>query len=51
MRIFMLQKRAAWVILEADTRSNSVKLFKKLAWLRLHDEIKLNKSTLVFRRL
>ena len=38
----MLQKRAARVILEADTRSNSVKLFKKLAWLRLHDEIKLN---------
>ena len=47
----MLQKRAARVILEADTRSNSVKLFKKLAWLRLHDEIKLNKSTLVFKRL
>ena len=47
----MLQKRAARVILEADTRSNSVKLFKKLARLRLHDEIKLNKSTLVFKRL
>ena len=41
----MLQKRAARVILEADTRSNGVKR------LRLHDEIKLNKSTLVFKRL
>ena len=47
----MLQKRAARVILEADKRSNSVKLFKKLAWLRLHDEIKLNKSTLVVNLL
>ena len=33
MRVFKLQKRAARVILEADTRSNSVKLFKKLEWL------------------
>ena len=30
MRVFKLQKRASRVILEADTRSNSVKLFKKL---------------------
>ena len=37
------------VILEADTRYNSVKLFRKLAWLR--DEAKLNKSTLVFKHL
>ena len=33
MRVFKLEKRAARVILEADTRSNSVKLFKKLEWL------------------
>ena len=30
MRVFKLQKRAARVFLEADTRSNSVKLFKEL---------------------
>ena len=48
MRVFKLQKRAARVILEADTRSNSVKLFKKLAWLPFYDEVKLNKSILVF---
>ena len=37
--------------MEADARSNSVKLLKKLAWLRFYDEVKLNKSTLVFKRL
>ena len=48
MRVFKLQNRAAR---EADTRSKSVKLFKKLACLRSCDEVKLNKSTLVFKRL
>ena len=50
-RVFKLQKRAARVILEADTRSNSVILFKKLAWVPFYDEFKLNKSTLVFKHL
>ena len=51
MKLFKLQKRAAWIILEANTRSNSVKLFKELAWLPFYDEVKLNKSILVFKRL
>ena len=51
MRVFRLQKHAARVILEAGTRSNRVKLFKKLAWLPLYDEVMLNKSTLVFKCL
>ena len=51
MRVFQLLKRASRVILEADTRSNSVKLFKKLAWLPFYDEVKLIESTLVFKRL
>ena len=38
-------------LLEADTRSNSVKIFKKLEWLPIYDEVKLNKSVLVFKRL
>ena len=38
-------------MLEVVTRSNSVKLFKKLAWLPLYDEVKLIESTLVFKRL
>ena len=51
MKLFKLQKRAAWIILEANTRSNSVKLFKELAWLPFYDEVKLNKRILVFKRL
>ena len=51
MKLFKLQKRAVWIILEANTRSNSVKLFKKLAWLHFYGEVKLNKSILVFKRL
>ena len=39
------------VILEADTRYNSVRLLRKLAWLRFCDKVKLNKSTLVFKHL
>ena len=37
--------------MEADTRSNGVKFFKKLAWLPLYDEVMWNKSILVFKRL
>jgi hypothetical protein len=36
-----LQKRAARVILDVDTRERSAKLFKGLNWLPLHDEIKI----------
>ena len=48
MRVFKLQKLAAQVISEADTRSNGMKLFKKLEWLPFYDEVNLNKSVLVF---
>ena len=51
MRVFKLQKLAARVISEANTRSNSVKLFKKLEWLPFYDKVKLNKSVLVLKRL
>ena len=50
-RILKLQKRAARVILGADTRSNSVNLFKKLGWLPFYDEAKVNKCSLVLKRL
>ena len=32
-KVFKLQKRAARVILDADTRANSVDLFGELNWL------------------
>ena len=50
-RILKLQKRGARVILGADTRSNSVNLFNKLGWLPFYDEAKLNKCSLVLKRL
>ena len=50
-RILKLQKRAAREILGADTRSNSVNLFKKLGWLPFYDEAKVNKCSLVLKRL
>ena len=40
-RVFRLQKRSARVILDADTRANSVELFKKINWLPLHLEVKV----------
>jgi len=50
-RILKLQKRAARVILGADTRSNSVNLFNKLSWLPFYDEVKVIKCSLVLKRL
>ena len=48
-----LQKRAARVILGADTRSNSVNLFNKIksGWLPFYDKAKVNKCSLVLKRL
>ena len=50
-RVLKLQNRAARVILGADTRSNSVNLFNKLEWLPFYDEVKVNKCSLVLKRL
>ena len=50
IRILRLQRRAAQVILDADTRANSVELFKQLNWLTFCDEVKLNMCTIVYKR-
>jgi len=50
-KVFRLQKRAARVILNADTRANSVDLFKELSWLPFFHEAKINKCALVHKRL
>ena len=42
-KVLKLQKHAAHVILNADTRDNSVKLFSRLGWLPFYDEAKINK--------
>ena len=49
--MFRLQKRAARVILGADTKANSVKLFKQLGWVPFYHEAKINKSILVYKRI
>ena len=50
-RVFRLQKRAARVILQVDTRSRTVDNFKKLGWIPFYDEVKINKCILVFKKL
>ena len=50
-KMFRLQKRAARVILGADTKANSVKLFKQLGWVPFYHEAKINKSILVYKRI
>ena len=49
--MFRLQKRAARVILGADTKANSVKLFKQLGWVAFYHETRINKSVLVYKRI
>ena len=49
-KILRLQKRAARIILDVGTRTNSVSLFKQLNWLAFHDEVKLNKCVLAYKR-
>ena len=50
-RVSKLQKRAAWVILDADVRERSEMLFRRLDWLPLKDELNLQKTSLIFRRI
>ena len=50
-RVFRLQKRAARVILGADTKANSVKFFKQLGWVPFYHEARINKSVLVYKRI
>lgn len=50
MKALKLQKRTAHVIL-ADTRADSVKLFKKLNLLPFYDSVKIIQWTTLFKRL
>ena len=49
IKVLKLQKRAVRVILNVDTRDNSVELFTKLRWLPFYDEVKIIKCLHVFR--
>ena len=50
-KVFKLQKRAARVILGADTKANSVQLFRKLDWVPFFHEAKVNRLLMVYKRL
>ena len=50
-KVFRLQKRAARVILGADTKANSVKLFKQLGWVPFYHEARISKLILVYKRI
>ena len=50
-RVFCLQWRSAHVILDADTRANSVELLMKLNLLPLHLEVKVNICIQVHKRI
>ena len=50
-RVSKLQKRAARVILDADIGERSELLFRQLDWLQLKEELNLERSSLIFRRI
>ena len=50
-RVSKLQKRAARVILDADTGERSEVLFRRLDWLPLKDELNSQMSSLIFMRI
>ena len=50
-RVIKLQKRAARVILKADTMSPSVPLFNRLKWLPFYEETKVTRCMLVYKRV
>ena len=50
-RLYKLQKRAARVILDVDTKERRAKLFKQLNWLPLYDEIQIQKCCIIHNRV
>ena len=50
-RVFRLQKGAARMILQVDTRSRTVDNFTKLGWMPFYDEVKMNICILILKKL
>ena len=50
-RVLKLQKRAARIIIDANSRASSVKLFNKLKWLPFYEQAKITKCAIVYKRL
>ena len=50
-KVFRLQKGAARVLLDANTRANSVELLNKLNWLPFYYKVKVNICVLIYKCL
>ena len=50
-RVLKLQKRAARIILNADSQASSVKLFNKLKWIPFYEQAKIAKCCIIYKRL
>ena len=48
---FLIQKRAAHVILGTDTSSRTTNNFSNLVWIPFYDEAKMNKSAVIYKNL
>ena len=49
-RVLKLQK-AARIILDADSRASSVKLFNKVKWIPFYEQAKIAKCCIIYKRL
>ena len=47
--VLKLQKRAARIILDADSQAFSVKLFNKLKWIPLNEQAKIAKCCIIYK--
>ena len=50
-RVLKQQKRAARIILDADSQASSVKLFNKLKWIPFYEQAKIAKCCIIYERL
>ena len=50
-RIHRLQKKAARLILDRESKAPSLPLFQELGWLPIHDRIKFVRAAIVFKAL
>jgi len=50
-RVLKLQKRAARIILDADSQASSVKLYNKLEWIPFYEQAKTVKCCIIYKRL
>ncbi|RMX42268.1 hypothetical protein pdam_00009855 [Pocillopora damicornis] len=50
-RVFKLQKRAARVILYAERMAPSVELFNRLKWIPFYEKCKIDKASIMFKRI